>query len=157
MYIASFEMSGVISQEWSLRWNGYFSWFKATNHSSFVFVSRPGSANILLTRRKNKRNNGTKRDTTRKHEIRLKALYFKGLQDMAKHHNTAWIRQFSVLLSGRPWVRIPLLRPKKTISFDRNLSFSVLFALRRVVLLRSYIVLRTVLFALQTYRRIKYT
>ena len=48
------------------------------------------------------------------------------------------------------------LNTKKTTSFDRNLSFSVLFALLRVLLQRSVIVLRTVLFASRVLLRIKY-
>ena len=42
-------------------------------------------------------------------------------------------------------------RTKKTTSFNRNLSFSVLFALWLVILLRSDIMLRTVLFASRVY------
>ena len=42
-------------------------------------------------------------------------------------------------------------RTKKTTGFNRNLSFSVLFALKRVLLLRSVIMLRTVLFASRVY------
>ena len=45
---------------------------------------------------------------------------------------------------------------QKSTIFDRRLSISVLFALRRVILLRSFIVFRTVLFAARVYRRIKY-
>ena len=63
-------------------------------------------------------------------------------------------RMTEVALRDKSQIR--LAPPKKTASFDRNLSFSVLFALRRVVLLRSFIVLRTVLFALQVHWRIKY-
>ena len=55
----------------------------ATNHSSFVFVSRSGSANILLTGRQNKRKNGTKSGDTEKHGIRLKALFFKDFRNIA--------------------------------------------------------------------------
>ena len=47
------------------------------------------------------------------------------------------------LLSPTTVVRIHPLPPKKKTSFDRNLSFSVIFALRRVILLRSDICLTT--------------
>ncbi len=48
-----------------------------------------------------------------------------------------------MLCTQVPRVRIPNSPPKKMTSFHRNLSFSVIFAFGRVILLRSDICLKT--------------